>query len=83
MRMYTMGFGLTNAPYSFQKAMSNFFGDLEYMKVYLNDILIHSRTETEHLDHLQEFFTRVKENNISVSSEKSQFFLDGSILFGT
>lgn len=37
-----MPFGLTNAPKTFQKAMNRIFGHLPYIKIYLDDLLIHS-----------------------------------------
>ena len=46
-----MPFGLTNAPVVFQTAMSRLFADLPYVVVYLDDILVFSRTPEEHADH--------------------------------
>ncbi|GBG73176.1 hypothetical protein CBR_g12894 [Chara braunii] len=48
-------FGLTNAPMTFQAAMTNKFRVMldRFVLVYLDDILIYSRTLDEHLDHLR------------------------------
>jgi len=46
-----MFFGMTNSPATFQTMMNNIFWDLiaeGIMVVYLDDILIFTRTEEEH-----------------------------------
>ncbi|GBG60677.1 hypothetical protein CBR_g12413 [Chara braunii] len=56
-----MSFGLTNAPATFQRAMNDIFRDIleQYILVYLDDILIYSRTLEEHLRHLREVLDRL------------------------
>ena len=46
--------GLTNAPSSFQRIMNNALSDLicTCVKVYLDDIIIHSKSVAEHMKHL-------------------------------
>ena len=68
-----MPFGLSNAPCTFQRAMCSLFGDLNYIKIYLDDLLIHSETEAHHITHLKEVLERIQEKNISVNFEKSKF----------
>ena len=43
--------GLTNAPSSFQRIMNNALSDLTHtcVKVYLDDIIIHSKSVAEHM----------------------------------
>ncbi|KAG0420508.1 Transposon Tf2-6 polyprotein [Dictyocoela roeselum] len=69
-----MPFGLSNAPCTFQRAMDKILGDLDYVKVYLDDILIHSMSEHNHHQHLTEVFKRLSENNLSINFDKSKFF---------
>ena len=51
-----MTFGFVNAPAAFQRAMDFIFKDLPFVIVYLDDILIMSKTEQEHLTHLRVVF---------------------------
>ena len=46
--------GLTNAPSSFQRIMNNALSELTHtcVKVYLDDIIIHSKLVAEHMKHL-------------------------------
>ncbi|GBG62572.1 hypothetical protein CBR_g31209 [Chara braunii] len=71
-----MPFGLTNAPATFQAAMPNEFRAMldRFVLVYLDDILVYSRTLEEHLDHLR----RVLETlwRISPLSDKIQAVQD-------
>lgn len=68
-----MPFGLSNAPRTFQRAMINLLGHLEYVKIFLDDILVHSRNEKEHYTHLREIFLIFKNNKISINWNKSKF----------
>ena len=68
-----MPFGMTNAPRTFQRAMSRLFGHLDYVKVYLDDLLIHSNTLEKHLIHLKEIFKIIDIHKISINFEKSNF----------
>ena len=44
--------GITNAPSTFQAVMNSIFRHLDYVLVYLDDILVTSRNPEEHLQHL-------------------------------
>ncbi|XP_037424582.1 uncharacterized protein LOC119289334 [Triticum dicoccoides] len=68
-------FGLTNAPASFQAAMNKLFAHLlrKYVLVFMDDILIFSATLEEHLQHLQEVFRILHENQFYVKMSKCSF----------
>ena len=56
----TMPFGLVAAPSTFQRLMGNIFADATlFASPYLDDIIIHSNTWTEHVEHLRAVFLRL------------------------
>lgn len=52
-----MPFGLTNAPMTFQSTMNKLLH--KYVVVFFDDILIYSRSLTEHIQHLREVLDRL------------------------
>lgn len=69
-------FGLTNAPAVFQTAMHRIFGSYlnRFVCVYLDDILIFSKTEEEHLRHLKMVLQLLKDNDLKAKMKKCEFF---------
>jgi hypothetical protein len=70
-------FGLTNAPATFQSQMDKTFRDYIYdgkfVLVYLDDILIYSRTEEEHAVHLRLVLERLRESEFKAKRSKCEF----------
>ena len=58
-----MPFGLCNAPATFQRLRTQVLADLEWgiCLVYLDDILVTSKTFEEHLQHLGRVFDRLRQ----------------------
>ena len=50
------------------------FGDLDFVFVYLDDILISSGTEEEHCGHFQAVFKRLSKAGLAINLPKSEFF---------
>jgi hypothetical protein len=70
-----MPFGLKNAPSAFQRCMDkNFRGIENFLKVYIDDILIHSANVPEHIEHLKKFQQRVKGKGVVLSEKKMVLF---------
>ncbi|GBG69036.1 hypothetical protein CBR_g3734 [Chara braunii] len=70
-----MPFGLTNAPATFQTVMNDIFRDIleEYVLVYLNDILVYSRTLEDHLRHLRDVLQRLHKHGFYAKLSKCRF----------
>jgi transposase InsO family protein len=68
-----MPFGLSGAPMTFQRLMSQLLQDLPFVKVYLDDVLIHSKNFTEHVSHLRTVFERIRDAGLTINKEKSAF----------
>ena len=70
-----MPFGLTNAPASFQHLMNHVFHDLldKNVIVYLDDILIYSRSMEEHTQHVKDVLARLQQNKLYAKHEKCEF----------
>lgn len=58
-----MPVGLMNAPKTFQRAMDKIFGNLDSVKVYLDDIIIHLNTPESHEAHLNKVISIINRNN--------------------
>ena len=54
-------FGLKNAGATFQRTMDRILGDLSFCTVYIDDILVFSRSVKEHLEHLKIILQRLRE----------------------
>ena len=70
-----MPFGLKNAPATFQRVIDNVLRGLnnEICLVYLDDIIVFSVSLQEHLNNLEAVFQRLKESNLKVQLDKSEF----------
>ena len=67
-------FGLAQAPAYFQKLINDVLKGCNFAMGYLDDIIIYSRSEKEHLEHLEEIFTRLKAAGLKLKLEKCCFF---------
>ena len=67
-------FGLTQAPAYFQKLINDVLRGCNFAMGYLDDIIIYSRSEKEHLEHLEEIFIRLKGAGLKLKLEKCCFF---------
>lgn len=68
--------GVTNAPSTFQRLMEKCVGDLHLSEVlvFLDDVIVFSRTLEEHEERLMKVLHRLKTYGLKLSPEKCQFF---------
>ena len=73
-----MPFGLTNAPATFQAFIQDTLRDLLDIicVVYLDDILIFSRTQEEHDHHVRIILQRLRDANLFANAKKCEFDKD-------
>ena len=63
-------FGLKNAAQDFQRLMDKVLGDIPFVFVYLDDILIASETHEQHIKDVEEVFKILKNNGLVVNRKK-------------
>ena len=73
-----MPFGLCNAPSTFQQLMNKIFEKEinSFILIYLDDILIYSRSMEEHWDHLQRALERLRQAKLYGRLHKCEFLKD-------
>ena len=72
-----MPFGIAAAPSTFQNLMSIIVGDMMWKEalVYLDDILIFSKTIEEHKIRIEKLFKRIDASGLKVNPEKCKFLV--------
>jgi hypothetical protein len=72
-----MSFGLTNAPVYFMYLMNKVFMEYldKFVVVFIDDILIFSKNEDEHDEHLCLVLQKLRENQLYVKLNKCEFWL--------
>ncbi|CAL1414734.1 unnamed protein product [Linum trigynum] len=70
-----MPFGLTNAPATFQALMNHVFGQhlRKFILVFFDDILIYSKTEADHLHHLEVVLQLLRKHQLYAKASKCSF----------
>ena len=71
-----MPFGLTNAPATFQCLMETCLGEihLKWCIIYLNNIIVFSKTQKEHIERLRGIFEKLAAAGLRLKPSKCEFF---------
>ena len=71
-----MPFCLTNAPATFQRLMESCLGDLHlnWCTIYLDDIIVFSKTPREHIERLRGVFAKLVQAGLKLKPKKCEFF---------
>lgn len=79
-----MPFGLTNAPAVFQSLVNDVLRDLlgRVVFVYLDNILIFSHSQEDHVNHVCDVLTRLLENKLFGKTEKYEFHIPSVCFLG-
>jgi hypothetical protein len=77
-------FGLMNAGANFQRAMDIAFADEKdkFIVIYLDDIIVYSVSDEEHLKHIRRDFQKCRKFGISLNPKKSNFGMEEGKFLG-
>ena len=83
-RFKVMPFGLCNAPATFERLMERVLGQLQWQicLCYIDDVLVYSRTPSEHLARLELVFDRLRTAHLRLKAKKCQFFRPEVVFLG-
>ena len=72
-----MSFGLTNAPAYFMNLMNKVFMEFldKFVMVFIDDILVFSKNEEEHEEHLRLVLEKLREHQLYAKFSKCEFWL--------
>ena len=78
LNILVMPFGLTNAPATFMHLMQIIFQDHldDFVIVFLDDILIFSKTKEEHEQHIRKVLELLRKNKLYAKESKCEFMKD-------
>ena len=68
-----VSFGLMNAVAYCYRVMKEVFKNCQGVEIYLDDVLVHGKTQQEHDENLQRVFERIRHHNLGVNLSKCSF----------
>ncbi|KAI2647999.1 Transposon Tf2-9 polyprotein [Labeo rohita] len=79
-----MPYGLANAPAVFQSFINEILKDFmnKFVIAYIDDILIFSKSEAEHISHVRAVLSRLLEHQLYVKAEKCEFHVHQTSFLG-
>ncbi len=77
-----MPFGLKNALVFFKRVMDHILEGVDFLKCYINDVLVHNKGLVQHLAHLEELFKRLYEVNMKIHPKKCESVVTSVVYLG-
>ena len=79
-----MPFGLKNAGATYQRAMNTIFHKMigKFVEVYIDDVIVKSKSEEEHLEHLKQAFQEMRKHSLKMNPEKCGFGVSAAKFLG-
>ena len=79
-----MPFGLKNAGTTYMRVITTIFHDMMHkeVEVYVDDVIIKSRTQADHVRDLRKFFERLRKYNLKLNPAKCAFGVPSGKLLG-
>jgi hypothetical protein len=74
--------GLKNARVFFQRVMDQVLKGADFLKCYIDDILVHSKGLLHHVAHLEKLFKRLHKVNMKIHSKKCEFVVTSIVYLG-
>ncbi|UYV66573.1 hypothetical protein LAZ67_4002149, partial [Cordylochernes scorpioides] len=68
-----MSFGLCNGAQTFQRLINEVLQGLDFAYAYIDDVLIASDSEYQHVSHLQQLFGRLRDYGLTINETKCTF----------
>ena len=77
-------FGLCNAPGTFQRLMTAIFNDyiFSFVLIFLNEVLVFSKTEEEHKEHLRIVFEALRKANLKLKPKNCKLYQNSVAYLG-
>ncbi|KAG0438312.1 Transposon Tf2-8 polyprotein [Dictyocoela muelleri] len=75
-------FGLVIAPKFFHSIISEMFSEIPNVSVFVDDIIIYTKTSDEHLKTLKQVLEALSKNNAIINLEKSEFHKEKIVYLG-
>ncbi|MGL5706859.1 MAG: reverse transcriptase domain-containing protein [Aeromonas sp.] len=79
-----MPFGLVNGPATFQRCIDEILREekWKFVSVYLDDVIIYSKTVEEHQEHVTKILEKLEMSNIKLNRDKCKFFQEEVKILG-